>query len=180
MSLSLSHSLRSQARRAQSSSPTAHIPWKQQTRNATLLRRPKRPYTFTQLVTLTDGSAYLQRTTSPLAVYRSTKDMRNSPMWNPSSQVFLNVEEDEAGKLRKFREKFGRSWDSQDAPETAGAVGLHDAYFWGVADRAQKKDEQNTENVDHLLDLISSAQASEPVKKLGTETIVRKNKKVHK
>jgi hypothetical protein len=121
MSLSLPQSLLSQARRARPSPSNIHAPWKQQTRNATLIRRPKRPYTFTQLVTLTDGSAYLQRTTSPLAVYRSTKDMRNSPMWNPSSQVFLNVEEDEAGKLRKFREKFGRSWDSQDTPvETVG------------------------------------------------------------
>jgi hypothetical protein len=34
--------------------------------------------------------------------------------------------------------------------------------------------------VDHLLDLIASAQASEPAKKLGSETIVRKNKNVKK
>lgn len=115
MSLSLSQSLLSQARRAQSSPSKIYTPYQQQTRTATLLRRPKRPYTFTQLVTLTDGSAYLHRTTSPLAVYRSTKDMRNSPMWNPSSQKFLAIEEDDAGKLRKFREKFGRSWDAQDA-----------------------------------------------------------------
>jgi len=84
----------------------------QQIRNATLLRRPKRPYTFTQLITLTDGSSYLHRTTSPAPVYRATKDIRNSPLWNPSSQKLLNIEEDEAGKLRRFRAKFGRGWDA--------------------------------------------------------------------
>jgi hypothetical protein len=84
-----------------------------QIRHATLIKRPKRPYTFTQLVTLTDGSTYLHRTTSPQPVYRSTKDVRNSPLWNPSSQKLLNIEEDEAGKLRSFRAKFGRGWDAE-------------------------------------------------------------------
>lgn len=83
-----------------------------QVRHATLLRRPKRPYTFTQLVTLSDGSTFLHRTTSPAPVYKSTKDQRNTPLWNPSSQKLLNVEEDEAGKLAAFRAKFGRGWDA--------------------------------------------------------------------
>lgn len=87
----------------------------QQVRHATLIRRPKRPYTFTQLVTLSDGSSYLQRTTSPEAVYKSTKDARNSAMWNPSSFKLTNIEEDEAGKLRRFRERFGRGWDVKTA-----------------------------------------------------------------
>ena len=34
-----------------------------QCRHATLLRRPKRPYTFTQLITLSDGSTFTQRAT---------------------------------------------------------------------------------------------------------------------
>jgi len=84
-----------------------------QIRHATLLRRPKRPYTFTQLVTLSDGSTFLQRTTSPVPVYKSSKDIRNTPLWNPSSQKLLNVEEDEAGKLAAFRAKFGRGWDAE-------------------------------------------------------------------
>lgn len=84
-----------------------------QVRHATLLRRPKRPYTFTQLVTLSDGSTFLHRTTSPVPVYKSTKDARNTPLWNPSSQKLLNVEEDEAGKLAAFRAKFGRGWDAE-------------------------------------------------------------------
>ncbi|PSN62616.1 hypothetical protein BS50DRAFT_501887 [Corynespora cassiicola Philippines] len=90
-----------------------------QVRHATLIRRPKRPYTFTQLVTLSDGSTFLQRTTSPQAVYKNTKDIRNTPLWNPSSQKLLNVEEDEAGKLAAFRSKFGRGWDSQVENQTA-------------------------------------------------------------
>lgn len=86
----------------------------QQTRNATLIRRPKRPYTFTQLVTLTDGSSYLHRTTSPQPVYRATKDIRNSLLWNPSSDKLRNVEEDEAGKLASFRSKFGETYETQE------------------------------------------------------------------
>lgn len=85
----------------------------QQCRYATLLRRPKRPYTFTQLVALSDGSVYTHRTTSPLPLYKPTKDTRNTPLWNPSSQKLLNVEADDAGRLRAFRARFGRGWDAQ-------------------------------------------------------------------
>ncbi|KAF1839637.1 hypothetical protein BDW02DRAFT_5046 [Decorospora gaudefroyi] len=84
-----------------------------QVRHATLLRRPKRPYTFTQLVTLSDGSSFTVRTTSPQPVYKSAKDIRNSPLWNPSSQKLLNVEEDDAGKLAAFRAKFGTAWNAE-------------------------------------------------------------------
>ena len=88
-----------------------------QVRHATLLRRPKRPYTFTQLITLSDGSTFLHRTTSPISIYKSTKDVRNSALWHPSSQKLLNVEEDEAGRLRAFRERFGRGWDAEAVNE---------------------------------------------------------------
>lgn len=84
----------------------------QSCRHARLLKRPKRPYTFTQLVTLSDGSAYTMRTTSPRPVYRSSRDTRNAPLWNPSSKELLNVEEDEAGRLAGFRARFGRSFDA--------------------------------------------------------------------
>lgn len=84
-----------------------------QVRHASLLRRPKRPYTFTQLITLSDGSTFVHRTTSPQPVYRSTKDVRNSPLWNPSSQKLMNIEEDEAGRLKRFRGRFGRGWDAE-------------------------------------------------------------------
>lgn len=84
-----------------------------QIRHASLLRRPKRPYTFTQMITLSDGSTYLHRTTSPMPIYRSTKDTKNNPLWNPSSQKLANVEEDEAGRLKRFRGRFGRGWDAE-------------------------------------------------------------------
>lgn len=89
----------------------------QQTRNATLIRRPKRPYTFTQLITLSDGSTFLHRTTSPEPVYRTTKDTKNNALWNPSSEKLLNVEEDEAGRLARFRARFGRGWDVEAVSE---------------------------------------------------------------
>ncbi|KIW65113.1 hypothetical protein PV04_07396 [Phialophora macrospora] len=82
-------------------------------RHARLIKRPKRPYTFTQLVTLSDGSAFTMRTTSPIPVYRSTRDTRNSALWNPTSRELLNVEDDESGRLASFRARFGTSFDSQ-------------------------------------------------------------------
>lgn len=116
-----------------------------QLRHASLLRRPKRPYTFTQLVTLSDGSTFLHRTTSPAPLYRSTKDKRNTPLWNPSSQRLLNIEEDEAGKLRAFREKFGRGWD------------------------AERMDRGEEEKGDSLVDLISGRGGAGGKKKKGGE-----------
>lgn len=105
-------------------------PIAQQIRHASLIRRPKRPYTFTQLVTLTDGSAYLHRTTSPSPVYKVTKDVRNSSLWNPSIQNLQNIEEDDAGKLRSFRSKFGRGWDGETEQEGVDAVSL--STLWGI------------------------------------------------
>ncbi|KAF1920331.1 hypothetical protein BDU57DRAFT_486963 [Ampelomyces quisqualis] len=94
-----------------------------QIRHATLIKRPKRPYTFTQLITLSDGSSFTLRTTNPQPVYKSAKDIRNAPLWNPSSQKLMNVEEDEAGKLAAFRSKFGRGWDTN--AETGENSGDH-------------------------------------------------------
>ena len=115
----------------------------QQCRQASLLRRPKRPYTFTQLVTLSDGSTYTQRTTSPAPVYKATKDTRNTPLWNPSSQKLLNVEADEAGRLRAFRQRFGRGWDARSATEQD-----KDSEEFDGQDDLEQGD-------DSLLDLIS-------------------------
>jgi len=65
-------------------------------------------------------------------------------MWNPSSQKLLNVEEDEAGKLRAFRSKFGRGWDVE-APEYKEAIEA------GAQDSGKKEADES------LLDLITSA-----------------------
>ena len=65
------------------------------------------------------------RTTSPHPVYRSTRDTRNAPLWNPSSKELTNVEDDEAGRLASFRARFGRLFDASkedDLPEDAPPV----------------------------------------------------------
>ncbi|KAF4556284.1 Hypothetical protein D9617_1g081600 [Elsinoe fawcettii] len=111
-----------------------------QVRHATLLKRPKRPWTFTQMVTLSDGSTFLHRTTSPQPIYRSTKDVRNTPLWNPSSQKLANIEEDEAGRLARFRERFGRGWDSETTK--------------GLDEEVEKEEQQEREREESLLDLI--------------------------
>ncbi|RPA86648.1 hypothetical protein BJ508DRAFT_411289 [Ascobolus immersus RN42] len=80
-------------------------------RGAKLIARPKRPSLLPQLVILSDGSAFTQLTTSPRGVYRTQKDSRNHPLWNPALDRLKNVEEDEAGRLKAFREKFGTDFD---------------------------------------------------------------------
>ncbi|KAI1308817.1 hypothetical protein F5Y03DRAFT_83179 [Xylaria venustula] len=109
-------------------------------RAATLIRRPRRPYSFTQLVQLSDGSTYTMRTASPLGLYKSTKDTRNHALWNPNEKSLQNVEVDEAGKLAAFRERFGRGWDSavetaDDAkPEQAGGAATEQGAGAGAKD----------------------------------------------
>ncbi|KAL2108189.1 hypothetical protein VUR80DRAFT_4134 [Thermomyces stellatus] len=103
--------------------------------SARLIRRPRRPYTFTQLVQLSDGSTYTTRTTSPHPIYRSTKDTRNHLLWQPSERSLRNVELDEAGRLAAFRDRFGRGFDVQ-GEESA-------------------KDEEGSEHFGDLGDLIS-------------------------
>ncbi|KAK4065410.1 hypothetical protein Trihar35433_7530 [Trichoderma harzianum] len=95
-----------------SSSLSIHSLSLTQTRNATFIPRPRRPYTFTQLIQLSDGSTYTARTTSPLPLYRAQKDTRNTLLWQPSEKSLRNVELDEAGKLAAFRERFGRGYDA--------------------------------------------------------------------
>ncbi|RCI12482.1 hypothetical protein L249_1165 [Ophiocordyceps polyrhachis-furcata BCC 54312] len=86
-------------------------PLLQQTRNATFIQRPRRPYIFTQMVQLTDGSTYTVRTTTPNPLYRPVKDTRNTLTWQPSEKTLHNIELDEAGKLAGFRDRYGRSFD---------------------------------------------------------------------
>lgn len=148
-----------------------------QCRHATLLRRPKRPYTFTQLIALSDGSTFVHRTTSPTPVYRSTRDTRNSLLWNPTSKKLLTVEEDEAGRLAAFRAKFGRSFDATATPEEEAAATTTNKTTGGEQPLAQSQQQAQTqvseedaasakalaqeeadlqEEEDNLLDLISS------------------------
>lgn len=91
-------------------------------RTATLLRRPKRPHQFDQMVILTDGSAFKQLTTSPRGVYRTTKDTRNHALWNESDAAVMGLEDDEAGKLKSFRNKYGHGFDALDAQDLQSDV----------------------------------------------------------
>lgn len=38
-------------------------------------------------------------------------------MWQPSLDSLRNVEQDEAGRLKAFRNKFGRGWDAEAVTE---------------------------------------------------------------
>ncbi|KAF8475671.1 hypothetical protein BDZ91DRAFT_710100 [Kalaharituber pfeilii] len=145
--------------------PITHI------RSANLLRRPKRPWLNDQLVILSDGSAYRQLTTSPKGIIRSTKDVRNHPLWNPSIHRLVDVEEDEAGKLRAFRERFGRLWDNkellekekEDAQKAAKAAGAENAAAAPVTV------DEGMVVEDNLMDLISKGYTGQqkPKKKKG-------------
>lgn len=118
--------------------------------SARLIPRPKRPYTFTQLITLSDGSTFLQRTTSPQPIYRSTKDTRNNALWNPSSQKLLNIEEDQAGRLRRFRARFGRGFDIDAGEEGGDALETPEEGDAGVEENMARESD-----ADSLMDLIS-------------------------
>ncbi|KAK6202033.1 hypothetical protein LQW54_009087 [Pestalotiopsis sp. IQ-011] len=118
----------------------------QQTRNANLIRRHKRPYMFTQLVQLSDGSTYTMRTTSPYALYKSVKDTRNHLLWNPSERALKNVEVDEAGKLAAFRERFGRTWDLPAGAEEAAPDAVE-----GSEKMAAKAVEEDAFSLDELV-----------------------------
>ncbi|KAJ5190519.1 uncharacterized protein N7498_009504 [Penicillium cinerascens] len=151
--------------------PTGRLPASQsnattfvcsQCRHATLLRRPKRPYTFTQLITLSDGSAFTHRTTSPAPVYRSTRDTRNSLLWNPSSSKLMNVEEDEAGRLAAFRARFGRSFDANTPVAETSSSSKDPATKKAEEEAAKAQAQAEQEEEDNLLDLISSFGQNEP------------------
>lgn len=147
-------------------------PGSSQRRHASFIRRPKRPYTFTQLVTLSDGSTYLHRTSSPAPIHRSTKDQRNSPLWNPSSARLRTVEADAAGRLRAFRARFGRGWDAlegstdevrqeAEGEETDGVKVLRGEGEEGTT--ARQTEVQGQEAEESLLDLIAGFQRDESV-----------------
>lgn len=105
------------------STSSASSPFTQQIRHATYVHRPRRPYTFTQLIQLSDGSTYTARTTSPQPLYRADKDTRNTLLWQPSEKALRNVELDEAGKLAAFRGRFGRGFDASAQEEEGAAAG---------------------------------------------------------
>ena len=144
---------------------TAAVLQQTQTRNANVIRRPKRPYMFTQIVQLSDGSTYSMRTTSPHSLYKSSKDPRNHVLWQPSEKSLQNVEVDEAGKLAAFRDRYGRGWDAQSAQhaEDAAAATEDDGSRDGTASNRARSGRSPA--YDPLGDLISSYAAAPEEKK---------------
>ncbi|KAK0392061.1 hypothetical protein NLU13_1559 [Sarocladium strictum] len=115
--------------------PSARLLSTPQIRHATFIARPRRPYTFTQLVQLSDGSTYTRRTTSPNPLYRAAKDTRNTILWQPTEKSLRNVELDEAGRLAAFRSRFGRGFDAAATEgEEGSAEGQQEAADDGFAD----------------------------------------------
>ncbi|GKT48917.1 54S ribosomal protein L36, mitochondrial [Colletotrichum spaethianum] len=143
-----------------------------QTRAATFVPRPRRPYTFTQLVQLSDGSTYTVRSTSPAPLVRSAKDSRNHALWQPSDKSLKNVEVDEAGKLAAFRERFGRGFDLAAEPTeeeiaaaaATAAAGGKDGAAAAAAAAEKKAPAKPTEEDDifDMGDLISGYAAMQP------------------
>jgi hypothetical protein len=88
------------------------------------------------------------RTTSPIPVYRSTRDTRNSALWNPTSKELLSVEDDESGRLASFRARFGTTFDSQKGKkneQTAAAGATSTAPQPTQSDVALQKEEGKAE-----------------------------------
>jgi len=130
-----------------------------QVRHATFVPRHRRPYQFTQLVQLSDGSTFTARTTMPAALYKSTKDTRNHILWQPSEKSLRNVEVDEAGKLAAFRDRFGHGWDleakKEGEEEAASAAAPADQ---PAAEPAAPRED---DAFDSLVDLISGYAAKD-------------------
>ncbi|KAJ1329278.1 hypothetical protein MN608_06011 [Microdochium nivale] len=136
-------------------------------RAADIIRRPRRPYQFTQLVQLSDGSTYTMRTSSPLGMYKSTKDTRNHLTWQPSDKSLKSVEVDEAGKLAAFRERFGRAFDLEVEPEEQQATG-------SGFDSATKNSASKASSGDALGDLIAGYARPEDMPAASKKPVVKK------
>ncbi|KAK2056094.1 hypothetical protein LY76DRAFT_519069 [Colletotrichum caudatum] len=154
-----------------------------QTRAATFVPRPRRPYTFTQLVQLSDGSAFTVRSTSPTTLVRSAKDSRNHPLWQPSEKSLQNVELDEAGKLAAFRERFGRGFDlaaakpAEGVETTSTTTAAAAAASAADAPAAPAEPAEAKDDPFDMGDLISGYAALQPQQKLSDSRRGNKKKK---
>lgn len=152
----------------------------QQVRHATEVVRPKRPYTFTQIVQLSDGSTYTTRSTSPAPVHRSTKDTRNHLTWQPSESSLKNVELDEAGKLASFRGRFGTMYDLADESDAADASAAAAGTGSKGGKEAGKEASKDDGALDNLSDLMATYVRDEPNLKGGqvaSNRVAKKGKK---
>jgi hypothetical protein len=111
------------------------------------------------------------RTTSPTALFKSTRDTRNHALWQPSDASLRNVEVDEAGKLAAFRARFGRGWDVDTAAPEGAAVG---------AAEVPKEEEKKEMDYDSFADLISGYAFREGGKKAAGGLSAKEQAKLEK
>lgn len=71
---------------------------------------------FPQSVLLSDGSLIQLTTTSPRSSVRLTRDPANHPLWNPSMDRSGGGDDDESGRLGRFRKRFGGAEDVSAQP----------------------------------------------------------------
>ncbi len=76
-----------------------------------------------------------------------------------------NVEEDEAGRLKAFREKFGRGWDAEEVEGDTVTEGNEGATLAG-GEAAE----------DSLMDLISGFQSNVTEKQMSGKIAVKEKK----
>lgn len=87
-------------------------------------------------------------------------------MWNPSSNKLRNVEEDEAGRLKKFRKKFGRGWD--------GDIGGEDE---DGTDGAMEGEDEEADLGDLMSGFVSEEEVARREKEMTGESGKRKREK---
>lgn len=88
-------------------------------------------------------------------------------MWQPSLSSLRDVEEDEAGRLKAFREKFGRGWDASTEGKEEVLNDGEEVVQWEA---------DGGEEAGSFMDLISGyAQSEDPA--MRGETGSKKEKK---
>lgn len=86
---------------------------------------PHPPPHFPNTAILADGSTIQLTTTLPRSVTQLTRDPTNHPLWNPTADRRAGSGEDEAGRMNRFRKRFGGTDDDQASRLGKNAQILH-------------------------------------------------------
>lgn len=101
--------------------------------------RPPIYYKFDCVVELSDGSTVTRRSQFPKVEWRYLADNRTNPRWNPTRKTTGGTETDSAGRVAKFKQKFG-FFDEQPGVEAESEK--KDA----KADKAKDSDKADVQN----------------------------------
>lgn len=88
-------------------------------------------------------------------------------MWQPSMGSLRGIEEDEAGRLKAFRSRFGRGWDVEAQEEGEAGAGEETG---ADAKATERKAVVEEEPQMSLMDLISSEYKGEAAQAKEGET----------